>query len=93
MAARGTGEAAGARIPARTVRREPTGHSRQPRPSMSRVASSVESAAAEARAAPRGGAVALGETVERRGRMRSTHLSASTISGFFWRWSLANACM
>uniref|UniRef100_K3ZE40 Ninja-family protein n=1 Tax=Setaria italica TaxID=4555 RepID=K3ZE40_SETIT len=50
--------------PARTERREPTGHSRQPRSSMSRVASSAESAAAAAGAALGGGAVALRGTEE-----------------------------
>jgi hypothetical protein len=81
--ASGTGyaAAAGALLPARTERREPTGHSRQPRSSMSRAASSVESAAAAAGATPGGGEVALRETVERRGRMRSTDLSRSTITG------------
>ena len=70
--------AAGDRSPARTERREPTGHSRQPMSSMSRVASPAESAAAAAEAAPSGGAVALRGTVERRGRMSSTDPSAST---------------
>ena len=73
--------AAGDRSPARTERREPTGHSRQPMSSMSRVAPPAESAAAAAEAAPGGGAVALRGTVERRGRMSSTEPSASTIAG------------
>lgn len=81
----GTGVAAAAsssdRTPAWTERRELTGHSRQPRSSMSRVASSTESAAAAAGAALGDGAAALRGTVERRGRMRSTDLSASTIAG------------
>jgi len=76
--------AAGDRIPARTERMEPTGHSRQPRSSMPRVTSSAESTAAAAVAAPGGGAVALRGTVERRGRMSSTDLSASTIAGCRW---------
>ncbi|KAK8459009.1 hypothetical protein SEVIR_2G056575v4 [Setaria viridis] len=66
MAEMGTGVAAASsdRTPARTERREPTGHSRQPRSSMSRVASSAESAAAAAGAALGGGAVALRGTEE-----------------------------
>jgi hypothetical protein len=81
--ASGTGDpaAAGTLRPARMERREPTGHSRQPMSSTSRAASSVESAAAAAGAAPGGGEVALRKTVERRGSMRSTDLSRSTITG------------
>ena len=73
--------AAGDRIPARTERMESAGHSRQRRSSMPRVTSSAESTAAAAVAAPGGGAVALRGTVERRGRMSSSDLSASTIAG------------
>lgn len=83
MAAIGMWAAEGAASPppARMERREPTGHSRQPRSSMSSLASSMVSSASDGLAAPRGGAAALMPTVERRGRMRSNLLSASTITG------------
>jgi hypothetical protein len=72
--ASGTGDpaVAGALRLARMERREPMGQSRQQISSTSRMASSMESAAAVAGAAPSGGEVALRETVERRGSMRST---------------------
>ena len=69
MVARGTGG------PARMERTEATGHALQPRSSMSRLTSSVESSAAAARGGP------LMLTVERRGRKRWSELSASTMTG------------
>jgi hypothetical protein len=78
MAARGTGEEAEA--PARMESTEPTGHARQPRSSRSRLTSSVESAAAAVARGWGGGGAALALTVERRGRRRSSELSASTIT-------------
>jgi hypothetical protein len=79
MTARGTGEEAEA--PARMERTEPTGHARQPRSWRSRLTSSVESAAATTVARGGGAGVAtLALTVERRGRRRSSELSASTIA-------------
>jgi hypothetical protein len=79
MAARGTGEEE-AMAPARMQRTEPTGHARQPRSSTSRLTSSVESAAAAVARVWGGGGAALALTVERRGRRRSSELSASTIT-------------
>ena len=79
--------------PAWTERTEPMGHSRQPRSWMSRFTASVESKAAEGPAAPGGGATALMLTVARRGRSRSSELSASTITGLLELYNFLKPCM